>query len=426
MSRVAIRLAGLVAGLVATASAQAQPLAVLLEDALAHPAVAARERRVEAAEATLGAETARYLGGGEAFASATRFEDRRIVGPFVPYDFAALPADREFARYGVRYRLPVDVFGVIAASRERARGDLEAARLLRRQETLLTLHRVATAYADLQALRRQARALSTRAAALERMERRVMAQIELGQAAKLDARVVASELAAHRAEAARLEGAVAEARARLAEAAGRDAEVTADEIMVPAWDPAAAGDTLPVRMAESRARAARADARAARRALLPRLDVTAEASQYEGGGESPDDWALGIQASIPLDWSARRRSAAGARAGEAAAADARAAEREAAHRIRVLESAYHAAVADAAALGEEVAQRREVLDLAEEKHRLGAMALEELLRHQRDWLAAAYQVARARAAAQAAWSGLQVLLGTAPERYIRAAAGDGG
>lgn len=421
MSRPAGWLVALLLIATAVPPAQAQPLAELLREAMDHPRVAAREHGVAAAEAALDAETAGYLGGGELFASGTRFEDDRIVGPFVPYDFAALPADRQFAQYGIRYRLPVDVFGVIAAARERAARDLDAARLLRRQETVLNLHRVATAYADLKALHRQETALAKRGEALARTETRIRTQMELGQASKLDGRVVASEVAAHRAEAARLEGALDEARARLAEAVGREAEATADPIHVPDWSAAMPGETLPVQLADSRARAARADARTAARSLWPRLHLTAKASQLGGGGEHPDAWAVGIQATIPLDLSGHRKRAASAEQGRAAAAEARAAEREASSRIRALESAYRSARADAEALAEELALRRDVIALAEEKHRLGAMSLEDLLRHQRDWLAVESQAARARAAALAVWSSLQVLLGTDADAYIETA-----
>lgn len=400
------------------ARAEAGALRDLLTAALEHPRVEAQERSVASAEAALDAATGRYLGSGELSASVSRFEDRRIVGPFVPYDFMALPADRELTRYSARYRVPVDVSGLIAAGRERARSDLAAGRLAEREASLLALHRALTACADLHALNLEAVALAKRGASLNRTEERVRARADLGDATRLELSAVESERAAHDAANARLSSALQEARARLAAATG-DANADApDMLTVPPWPAPEAADPLPVRIARERDHAAAAAARERERALWPSIELVAEASHYDGGGASPNDWILGVQASVPIAWSAHRERAAAALSREATAAGMRAAERESTLQIRRLESAYRSATAEAAAAEHEIAYRREVVSLAEAQHALGELALEALLRPQRDLLAVEAHLARARADALSAWSALQILLGTPPGTYI--------
>ncbi len=398
--------------------AAAGELGDVLRAALAHPAVEARQRQVEGAEGDLSAATAQYFGHGSLIADRTRYEGQRVVGIYVPGQAAPLLKDDAIVRYGVSYALPVDVFGVIAASREKLKNNLAAAELLARQETLLRLHQAGNAYVRKQALQAQANALRIQRERVEASAERVRKEAELGRAAEIDVRLAQSEVARISADEARLKGLMGEARADLIDASGIDPETGSLRIPVPEWRPCDADATLSARLADKRARAAEASASEVRRNLLPSFSLGADYYNNKGGGGDMDTWSLMGRMSVPLDAGAYLRSSAeGARA-LAAEDDRRAALRAAKRQIAALQSAYDSARADAEALDKEIAYRSEVVDVDQERWRLGAQTLENLLRQRRDLLDAQYRFADARARAAAAWSSAQVLAGTPPETYI--------
>ncbi|MFZ5660936.1 MAG: TolC family protein [Pseudomonadota bacterium] len=391
----------------------------ILEATLTHPQLRARAGEVDAARAEQRAAGSRYLGQGSLSAGWQRYEGERVVGVFVPTPNSTVPLAREIGQYGVSYSLPVDVFGVIAAARTRAAGDLGAARLLARQEMLLKLHQAASAYATLQALQRQQEALARLRDSVTASHRRVQEEFVLGRAAGVDLRLAESELARVQADEAGLAAAVANAQAELLEASGREAGwPMTTAIRVPAWHDGPLQQSLPVRLAEAREASSAAQARERRRALWPALSLDASYYTYQGGGATSDVWSLGGKVALPLDASAWHRVSAQDARAQAARDEARAAERDTRRQLQALRANYDGALADARALEQEVRYRREVLAVQRERWRLGALTLENLLRQERDLLDAEYRLANAQARAADAWSAAQVIAGLPAAAYI--------
>lgn len=406
-------------GVAFSLSSSAGELGDLLQATLQHPQLRAAANQAEAAQAQKDAATGRYFGSAVLSTGWHHYEGRRVVGVFAPGMPTAPPTSERIAQSGVNYGLPVDLFGVIAASRERARHDLVASELAARQQTLLKLHQAANAYLTLQALRRQGEALAATHQRVEATYRRVQKEVELGKAAGVDGRYAESELARLAADKAVLGGAVAQAQADLAEAGGLEKFLPASgEVHVPGWD-APSDATLPLQIAQARHRAAQAQSEESRRALLPSLSVDANYFRNSiPGGDHRDTWAVGGVLSLPLGVSQYRMAQAQKLAAQAAADLSVAAQREAERQLAGLRAAYDAALADGAAMDKEVAYREQVAEVQVEMQRLGNQTLENLFRHQRDLLDARYRRAQAKARAAAAWSAAQVIIGLPAETYI--------
>lgn len=404
----------------ASLSASAGELGDLLRAVLDHPQVRAGARQTEAAQAQVDAAKGRYLGNANLSAGWHQYEHPRVVGVFTPGltpPDTPLSAER-IGQLGVSYSLPVDVFGVIAASKERAGKDLVSAELLARQQTLLKLHQAAGAYVTLQALQRQREALNAADKRVTATLARVRKEVALGKAPGIDARYAESELARLVGDRAQLDGAIIQAQADLTEASGREAFLPgATDIAMPAWE-APVEDTLPARIALARQDAARAQADEVRKALWPSLSLDAGAARNYGNGDSRDTWAVGGTLTIPLGVTAYRQADAQRLAAAAAVEQGAAARRDGARQLAALRAAYDAARADAAALAQEADYREQVVAVQTEMQRLGNQTLENLFRHERDLLDARYRLAQARARAAVAWSSAQVLLGMAPDNYI--------
>lgn len=398
--------------------AQAGELADLLQATLAHPQVEAARLQRQSAEAQAAAQDGRLWGQGGVNAGWRRYEGPHVLGYYAPGAGPLPPTDRDIASLGVNWSLPIDLAGVIAAGRERARSDLAAARLAENQQQLLKLHQAAGAWFSLQALEERSRALATYRQRVRATHARLMNEVRLGKTAAVEGRNAESELARLAAEQAALDGRIQEARASLLEASGRDVDRATGDIPVPAWSAASPETTLPARLAEARADAAAAQGREARRALYPRLDLVADYNEHFGAGTNRETWSAGMVASLPLGATAYRSAEAQRLAAEAAGAGREAARREAARQLAALQAAYDAALADAAAVEQEIAYREEVVRVQNEMARLGAQTLENLFRHERDLLDAASRRAEARARAAAAWSAAQVVIGLPPENYI--------
>lgn len=398
--------------------ALAGELADLLAATLDHPQVQAARLQRQAAETQAAAQDGRLWGQGNVNAGWRRYEGAHVLGYYAPGSGPLPPIDRDIASLGVNWSLPIDLAGVIAAGRERARGDLSAARLAETQQQLFKLHQAAGAWLSLQALEARRQALAAYRKRVEATHARLLTEVRLGKTAAVEGRNAESELARLAAEAAALDGRIQEARASLAEASGREAGEVAGEIVVPAWSAAETGVTLPARLADARAEAAAAQAREARRTLYPRLELVADYTEHFGAGTHRDTWSAGLVASLPLGATPYRSADAQRLAAEASGAGREAARREAARQLVSLKAAYDAALADAAAVEREIAYREEVVRVQHEMARLGSQTLENLFRHERDLLDARSRRAEARARAAAAWSAAQVVIGLAPETYI--------
>lgn len=398
--------------------AQAGELADLLHATLAHPQIESARLQRQSAEAQAVAQDGRLWGQASLNAGWRRYEGPHVVGYYAPGAGPLPPIDRDIASLGINYALPVDLAGVIAAARERARFDVRAAELLERQQSLAKLHQAATAWLTLRALSERQAALAAYRKRVEASHARIVEEVRLGKTAAVEAKNAESELARLVAEQAALDGHVAEARAALAEAAGRGATVTAGEIAVPAWADAAPEATLAAGLADAHADAAAAQAKEARRALYPRLDLMADYGEQFGAGSNRDTWSVGVAASLPLGVTPYRQAEAQRLAAEAGTAGRAAARREAERQLTALRAAYDAALADAEAAAREATYREDLVRVQNEMARLGSQTLENLFRHERDLLDARSRRAEALARAAAAWSAAQVVIGLAPETYI--------
>ena len=409
----------LLTGIAWNIAVQAGELGDLLQATLQHPQVRAAASQSGAAQAQLEAAGGRYFGSAALSAGWHQYEDRRVVGVFTPTTPGVPLISDNISQTGLTYSLPVDVFGVIAANRERARHDLAAAELLARQQTLLKLHQTASAYATLQALLKQREALAFYRQRVAATHQRILREVELGKTAGVEARYAESELARVAADEAQLDGALVQAQADLAEASGRE-KVLPDhaEIHVPAWEGVAADATLSAQIALARREAARAQADEGRQALYPALSLDANYFRNAGGGDHRDTWALGGVISLPLGVSQYKQAQAQRLNAQAASEQNEAAARDSERQLASLHAAYDAAVADAKAMEKEVAYRDQVAAVQREMQRLGSQTLENLFRHERDLLDARYRLAQARARAAVAWSAVQVLAGLPTETYI--------
>lgn len=400
-------------------TAQAGELGDLLRSALQHPQVRAAASQTGAAQAQKEAATGRYFGNAKLSSGSYQYEGQHVVGVFVPgAPGVPLISDR-INQTGLTYSLPVDIFGVIAANRERAQHDLVAAELLSRQQTLLKLHQTSGAYLTLQALLRQREALVLYRQRIAATYQRIRKEVELGRTAGVDARYAESELARLVADEAQLNGALIQAQADLAEASSREKFLPARaEIHVPAWEDASSDATLPTQIAQARREASRAQAEENRQALLPSLSLDTNYFRNSGNGDHRDTWAVGGVISLPLGVSQYRQAEAQRLAARAAAEQSEAAERDSARQLASLRAAYDAASADGQAMERETAYREQVAAVQREMQRLGSQTLENLFRHERDLLDASYRLAQAKARAGSAWSAAQVLNGLPIEDYI--------
>ncbi|MBU1980008.1 MAG: TolC family protein [Gammaproteobacteria bacterium] len=391
----------------------------LLQTALQHPQARAAASQAEAARAQKDAATGRYFGSAALSAGWHNYEGQRVVGVYTPGTPGSPLVSDRIGQAGLAYSLPVDLFGVIAANRERAQHDLDAAEQLARQQTLLKLHQTASAYLTMQALLKQREALAIYRQRVEATHSRIKKEVELGKAAGVDARYAESELARLVADEAVLNGALIQAQADIEEAGSREKFLpTRADIHVPAWEDATSDATLPARIAQARREAARAQADESRQALLPSLSLDANYFRNIGGGDHRDTWALGGVVSLPLGVSQYRQADAQRLSARAAAEQSEAAARDSARQLANLRAAYDAAAADALAMEKEVAYREQVAKVQREMQRLGSQTLENLFRHERDLFDARFRLEQARARAAASWSAAQVLTGLPTENYI--------
>jgi outer membrane protein TolC len=399
--------------------ASAGELGDLLQNVLQHPQIRAASHQSEAAQAQMDAASGRYFGSAVLSTGWHRYEGEHVVGVFTPgTPMVPLISDR-IAQTGVSYSLPVDIFGVIAANKERAQNDLRATELLGRQQTVLKLHQATTAYLTLQSLIRQKDALALSKKRVDATYLRVRKEFELGKAAGVEARYAESEVARLSADQAVLDGAVFQVQADFAEATGETGFLpTIGEIRVPAWD-ASSDVPLPVQIAQARAQSAQAQADESRRALLPTLNLDTNYFRNSvPGGDHRNTWAVGGVLSLPLGVSQYRQASAQKFAATAAAEQSEAAVRDSDRQLASLHANYESALAESAAMEKEVAYREEVAHVEQSMHQLGSQTLENLFRHERDLLDARYRQTQARARAAAAWSAAQVIVGLSADTYI--------
>lgn len=404
--------------LAAPMSLRANTLGDVLRAALEHPAVRSRQAQLQAAEQDAAAAGARYFGRGNLLLDQTRYEGKHVVGYFYPGQPTPAILDDTISRMGISYSLPIDLFGVIAASRDKAQGNRDALALLARQEQLLRLNQAASALTRKQALQMQAQALQTQRARVEASVARIRMEVALGRAAGVDLALAESDLARLQAEEARLQGQLGDARADLRDASGQDPEVGTQIVTTPAWQDVEPDQTLAVRIAQARLTSLQASSREASRNLWPALSVGADVFDNRGGGSDKTTRAIALRLTVPLEVGGFKRANADEARALAAEDDLAASRQTARRQWQSLHSAYDSAQADARALEKEVSHRSEVVTVEEKKWELGAQTLENLLRQRRDLLDAQYRLADARFRSLSAWSQAQVLAGTDVNQYI--------
>ena len=344
---------------------QANPVGDVLHAALSHPAVRARQTQLQAADQDALAVQARYFGRGNLLLDHTRYEDKHVVGYFYPGQSAPALLDDTISRVGISYSLPIDLFGVIAAARDKAQGNREAQALLARQEQLLRMNQAASALGRKQALLLQAQALSSQRLRVEASAARIRQEVALGRAAGVDQALAESDLARMLAEEARLQGQLNDTRADLQDASGQDPEVGTQILATPAWQEMDADQTLAVRIAQARLLGLQASSLEASRNLLPALSLGADVFSHHGGSGDMTTRAIALRLSVPLELGGFKRADADA-ARAVAAEDDLAATRQAARRQwQSLRSFYNSAQADAQALTKEVGYRSEVVTVEE-------------------------------------------------------------
>ncbi|OIP19914.1 MAG: hypothetical protein CO105_03910 [Comamonadaceae bacterium CG_4_9_14_3_um_filter_60_33] len=412
------KLAGLAMALCLPLSLHANPVGDVLQAALTHPAVRSRQAQLQAAELDESAAAARYFGRGNLLLDQTNYEGKRVVGYFYPGQPTPALLDDNISRVGISYSLPIDLFGVIAASREKAQGNREALALLARQEQLLRLNQAASALGRKQALQLQAQALTIQRQRVEASVGRIRQEVDLGRTAGVDLTLAESDLARLLAEEARLQGQLSDTRADLLDASGQDPEVGTQVLTAPAWQDVEPDQTLAVRIAQARLLSLQASSRETSRNLLPALSLGADVFSNHGGGSDMTTHAIALRLNMPLDVSSFKRANADAVRAMVAEEDVATARQTARRQWQSLHSFYNSAQADAHALAKEVGYRTEVVAVEEKKWELGSQTLENLLRQRRDLLDAQYRLADARWRSLNAWSQAQVLAGTEPAQYI--------
>jgi outer membrane protein TolC len=400
-------------------AAEAGELGDLLQATLSHPQIRASAGQTEAAQAMQDAADGKYFGSAVISTGWHRYEDLRVVGVFAPgRTQPSLTSDR-IAQTGLSYSLPIDVFGVISANRERAKHDLRAAELLGRQQTLLKLHQAANAFLTLQSLRKQQDALDLSRKRVEATYQRVRKEFELGKTAGVDARYAESEVARLKSDEAVLGGAIAQVQADLEDASGKGKYLPdSSRVHVPGWMTSST-PSLPVQIAEARQQSSQAQADESRRSLLPSFSLDANYFRNSiPGGDQRNTWAIGGVISLPLGVSQYRLAGAQKIAAAAAVEQSEASRRDTERQLASLKASYDAGLADAAAMEKEVSYREEVAHVEQNMHRLGNQTLENLFRHERDLLDARYRLAQAWMRAAAAWSAAQIVSGLPTDTYI--------
>ena len=229
-------------------------------------------------------------------------------------DSRALPLTSDaIGQAGINYSLPVDVFGVIAANRERAQQDLASAELLARQQTLLKLHQASSDYFSLQALLSQKEALVLYRRRVEATHRPHQEGSRTRQGGRRGRELCGKRSMRLAADETALQGAVTQAQADLQEASGaekflpkRPRSMCAARVGGDGGRAHPAGAARPV-AARSRTRPGRA--KTAAPCILPSA-WTPIISATHGNGDNRDTWAVGGVVSLPLGVSAYKQSEA--------------------------------------------------------------------------------------------------------------------
>ncbi len=390
----------------------------LLQGVLTHPSVTAAKDNANAAQYQMDAATDQYFGSGTLSSGWHQFEGQRIVGVFVP-GITPLISDK-IIQSGASYSIPVDLFGIISANKERSKQELGVAEFSAQQQVLFKLHQASTAYLVLQSLEKQKQALALYKKRVELTLRRMTTEVELGRAARVDELYVESEFSRVSADQAVLETQIEKAQADILEASGISGFLPISiRISIPAWEVGDASSTLPVKIASSQSAAAKARSEEARTAMMPAISLDTSYFNYATPSNlSRNFWQVGGVVSIPLGKTQFSQYEAQKLKARAAEETSQSVLRESERQLSELRSAYQAAVSDASAMEQEIAYRQKVVEVQRQMQKLGNQTLENLFTHERDLLDAQVRFFQAQARAAIVWSAAQVLFGAPVETYI--------
>ena len=343
--------------------------------------IAARSPDVQAAQAAqrqtqaqVGQARAAWFGKLDAYALSQHFNDPRLVRPITqPPNVALYPfASNQFG-YGVDFQLPIDVSRQIAAEVDAARSRARGAHWSAQDVRLRALLQGAALYRNLQALAGQRVALDQQLDALQASERVARAGLKLGNIARVNLLRVQAAVAEVQASIANAQGQEHRLRAQLAALMG----VTnfSAPVEPPAAGPArfpADPSTVPpsLRAAQSAVLASQSKLAAAQRAQYPQLAVSGgwnhNAIQWDT--RAVDTWQINFGLRLNLWSGGAQRSAVDA---------TQAANNEASQRLRGARDSLRATREGAVA-------QWHAQDLVCRAARSGLRAAEEAARVERD------------------------------------------
>ena len=343
--------------------------------------IAARSPDVQAAQAAqrqtqaqVGQARAAWFGKLDAYALSQHFNDPRLVRPITqPPNVALYPfASNQFG-YGVDFQLPIDVSRQIAAEVDAARSRARGAHWSAQDVRLRALLQGAALYRNLQALAGQRVALDQQLDALQASERVARAGLKLGNIARVNL--------------LRVQAAVAEVQASIANAQGQERRLRAQlaalmgvtDFSAPVEPPAAGPARFPadpstvppsLRAAQSAVLASQSKLAAAQRAQYPQLAVSGgwnhNAIQWDT--RAVDTWQINFGLRLNLWSGGAQRSAVDA---------TQAANNEASQRLRGARDSLRATREGAVA-------QWHAQDLVCRAARSGLRAAEEAARVERD------------------------------------------
>jgi len=248
-------------------------------------AIAARSPDVLAAQASrrqadAQAQQARaaWFGKVDAYAQSQHFNDPRLIRPItLPPNVANYPFSKDQFGYGLDLQLPIDLSGQIAAEVDAARNRASGARWSAEDVRLRSLLQGAALYRNLEALAGRRTAYDLQLESLQASERVAQTGLKVGTIARVSLLRVQAAVAETQAGIANIEGQQQKLRAQLAALMGADAYTA------PVTVPQAGPDRLPaestrpvptVLAARDALAASQAKVHSARRAEWPQTAVT--------------------------------------------------------------------------------------------------------------------------------------------------------
>lgn len=368
--------------------------------------IAARSPDVLAAQAALRqaqaqAEQARavWFGKVDAYALSQHFNDPRLVRPITqPPNVALYPFASDQFGYGLDFQLPIDFSGQIAAEVDAAKSRASGARWSAEDVRLRSLLQGAALFRNLEALSGQRAALDLQLESLQASERVAQTGLKVGTIARVSQLRVQAAVAETQAAIANVEGQQQKLRAQLAALMGVDAFTVPVALPPtgPTHFPVELDTPAPTVLAAQNALAAnQAKVRSARRAQWPQTTVTGgwnhNAAQWDQ--RAVDTWQINLAVRMNL-WAGGGQRAA-INAAEAAAEEAR-------DKLAGVEHALRAARAGAAAQwhAQKAALRaaQSGLDTARESARIEQVRFRNGLGSATELTDAEAALARARAA----------------------------